>query len=557
MTPSEKAQAYAQDVVAGRIDVCQYVKHACSRFLRDLERTDWPYTFDAVKADRAVNWMQLLPHTKGKWSANKQRLILEPWQCFIECNLFGWVNRDTGLRRFRESYEEVPRKNGKSARLAARGLYLLCADGESGAEIYSGATTEKQAYEVFKPAWLMAHKTPALRERYGIDLAGNPKNPGPVYVMEDMSKFEPMIGKPGDGPSPHGALIDEYHEHDSDHMVDSMQTGMGAREQPLLSIITTAGTNLGGPCYEKRRDVIRILEGHAEDETVFGIIFGLDETDRWDDPASLKKANPNYDVSVFGDFLLAQLAAARRSATKQNAFRTKHLNEWVGAKTAWMNMLAWQRQKRALSIDDFVGVPCRMAVDLSSKIDVTAVNLTFEKNGEYYSFSKFFAPESAAEQNDKYREFVTAGCLELTDGSMIDQEVIEDYLVECCEKFKVIDVAFDEWQADYMMVRVSEKKITAIKFPFNTRNITEPMKQMEAMVLSGKYFHDGNPMMTWMMGNVAAKIDKRDNIFPNKDRPNDPRCKIDGVAVALMALGRWIVDKPAEPQYQIFVVGHK
>jgi phage terminase large subunit-like protein len=557
MTPSEKAQAYAQDVVGSRIDVCQYVKHACNRFLRDLERTDWQYQYDAAKADRAVNWMQLLPHTKGKWSASKERLILEPWQCFIECNLFGWVHRATGLRRFRESYEEVPRKNGKSARLAARGLYLLCADGESGAEIYSGATTEKQAYEVFKPAWLMVHKTPALRDRYGIDLAGNPKNPGPIYVMEDMSKFEPMIGKPGDGPSPHSALIDEYHEHDSDHMVDSMQTGMGAREQPLLSIITTAGTNLGGPCYEKRRDIIRILEGHAEDETVFGVIFGLDEVDRWDDPASLKKANPNYDVSVFGDFLLAQLAAARRSATKQNAFRTKHLNEWVGAKTAWMNMLAWQRQKRTLSIDDFVGVPCRMAVDLSSKIDVTAVNLTFEKNGEYYSFSKFFAPESAAEQNDKYREFVTAGCLELTDGSMIDQEVIEDYLVECCEKFKVIDVAFDEWQADYMMVRVSEKKITAIKFPFNTRNITEPMKQMEAMVLSGKYFHDGNLMMTWMMGNVAAKIDKRDNIFPNKDRPSDPRCKIDGVAVALMSLGRWIVDKPADPQYQIFVVGRK
>lgn len=554
MTPSEKAKAYAKDVVGGRIDVCQHVRLSCQRFLNDLARTDWPYVFDEARADRAVGWMQLLPHTKGKWSAQKQRLIFEPWQCFIECNLFGWVHKDTRFRRFRESYEEVPRKNGKSARLAARGLYLLCADGESGAEIYSGATSEKQAYEVFKPAWLMVHKTPALRERYGIDLAGNPKNPGPIYVMEDMSKFEPMIGKPGDGPSPHGALVDEYHEHDSDHMVDSMQTGMGAREQPLLSIITTAGTNLGGPCYEKRRDVIRILEGNAEDETIFGILYGLDEGDSWDDPASLKKANPNYDVSVFGDFLLAQLKQARRSATKQNAFRTKHLNEWVGAKTAWMNMLAWHRQKRTLNIDDFAGYPCRMSADLSSRKDVTAVNLTFLKDGGYYAFWKFFAPESAVEENDKYREFVTSGHLEVTDGSMIDQEVIEDYLVDCNKKFKAIDTAFDEWQADYLMVRVKDKGITPIRFPFNVRNVSEPMKNLEALVLDGKYFHDGNPMMTWMMGNVAAKLDRRDNVFPNKDRPNDPRCKIDGAAVAIMTLARWLVDKPAEPSYQMFVM---
>jgi phage terminase large subunit-like protein len=554
--PSEKAKGYALAVVNGDIDVCKYVRLACQRFINDLAREDWPYEFRSELADRAINFMQLMPHTKGKWAAKKERLILEPWQCFIEANLFGWVSKETGSRRFREAYEEEPRKNGKSLRLAARGLYLFCADGEAGAEVYSGATTEKQAHEIFRPAWQMAQKLPSLCSRFGIEQAGNSKNPGPMYVINDMSRFEPMIGRPGDGSSPHGALIDEYHEHDTDQMVDAMQTGMGSREQPLLSIITTAGTNLGGPCYEKRKDVIRILEGGAEDETVFGIIYGLDEgIDKWDDPASLKKANPNYNVSVFGDFLLAQLAQARRSATKQNAFRTKHLNEWVGAKTAWMNMLAWQRQKRSLNIDDFVGVPCRMAVDLSSKKDVTAVNLTFQKGDEYYAFWKFFAPESALEENDKYREFMTSGHLEITDGSMIDQEVIENYLVECNEKFDVIDVAFDEWQADYMMVRVAEKKITPIKFPFNVRHISEPMKQLEALVLSGKYFHDGNPMMTWMMGNVAAKIDVRENIFPNKDRPNDPRCKIDGVAVALMSMGRWLIETPAAPEYKVFFVG--
>lgn len=554
MESTNRAKQYAQDVVDGKIVAGKYVKLACQRFLSDLKKKKWPYYYSEEAAERAVRFIQRMPHVKGKWSAEKQKLVLEPWQCFIECNLFGWLRKDNNKRRFRESYEEIPRKNGKSVRLAARGLYLFCADGESGAEIYSGATTEKQAYEIFRPAWTMAHKTKGLRDRFSIELAGNPKNPGAMFVVSDMSKFETLIGKPGDGASPHAALIDEYHEHDSNVMIDAMKTGMGAREQPLLSIITTAGTNLGSPCHDYRKDIIRVLEGSTEDETIFGIIYCLDEGDQWDDPENLKKANPNYDVSVFGDFLLAQLKQARRSASVQNAFRTKHLNEWVGAKTAWMNMVAWQRQKKDLRLEDFVGMPCYMAADLSSKKDVTAINLTFLRDGGYYTFSRFFVPESAVEENEKYRDFVTAGCLTVTDGSMIDHAAIEEYMLECNAKFKVIDAAFDEWQADYMMVRVMQKGVKAIKFPFNTRNISEPMKQMEALVLQGKYWHDGNPMMTWMMGNVSARMDIRGNIFPNKDRPNDPKCKIDGPCAALMALGRAIATPEPEKQYQAFFV---
>lgn len=205
MTPSDIARQYASDVVGGGIVACRYVKFACQRFLNDLDRQgddDWPYVFDEAKADRAVKFMQLMPHTKGKWSASKSKLVFEPWQVFIEANIFGWVKKDTGKRRFREAYEEIPRKNGKSARLAARGIYLFAADGESGAEVYSGATTEKQAFEVFRPAWMMAHKLENLRNRFGIELSGNQKNPGPMFVMEDMSKFETVIGNPGDGASP-------------------------------------------------------------------------------------------------------------------------------------------------------------------------------------------------------------------------------------------------------------------------------------------------------------------------------------------------------------------
>jgi phage terminase large subunit-like protein len=503
-----------------------------------LAREDWPYVFDAERANRAVRFMELLPHTKGKWSAKKERLVLRPWQCFIECNIFGWVHKETGLRRFRLVYEEEPRKNGKSIRLAARGLYLFAADGEAGAEVYSGATTEKQAHEIYLPAYLMAQRTPGLRERFGIEQSGNPKNPGPMYVLEDLSRFEAMVGKPGDGASPHAALVDEYHEHATDHMVDAMLTGMGAREQPLLSIITTAGTNLAGPCYEMRRDVVRILEGQADDERVFGIIYGIDETDEWDSPASLIKANPNYGVSVFPDFLLAQLDQARRSASKQNAFRTKHLNQWVGARVAWLNMLAWQRQKRELEIEDFAGCPCWVAGDLASKKDLAALVLLFYKNGSYYVIPRFYAPEVAAEENAKYRDFATSGHLTLTPGTMTDYAFIEAEVLDIARRTMLQDVRFDDWQANYLITRLQNTSIPVVDYNQTVKNMSEPMKEVEARVLSRTLFHDGNPVMTMCMGNVAAKVDAKQNIYPRKESETDPNCKIDGAVALIMAMGR-------------------
>lgn len=554
MTPSDHARKYAEDVASGEVIAGRFVRLACERFLKDLARKDWPYRYDAGKADRVVRFMELMPHVKGKWAAKKQTLKLEPWQMFAECNLFGWVRED-GLRRFRSSYEEIPRKNAKSTRAAARGIYLFAADGEHGAEVYSGATSEKQAHEVFRPAWQMTQKVSGLRDRFGIELSGNPKNPGPMYRTEDMSKFEPMIGKPGDGSSPHGAIVDEYHEHDTDHMVDAMQTGMGAREQPLLSIITTAGSNLGGPCYEKRRDIIRILEGQVEDETAFGVLYGIDETDEWDNPESLVKANPNYGVSVFPEFLNAQLAEARRSASKQNSFRTKHLNDWVGARQAWMNMLAWQRQKKELKVEQFKGCPCWIAVDLASKKDVAAVVCLFYRDSQYWCIPFFYAPESAAQENDKYRDFSTAGFMTLTPGNMTDYAFIEEELKRLAKVVSLQDISFDDWQANYLMTRLAEAKLQVLNYNQTVKNMSEPMKEVEARTLNRTLWHDGNPVMTWMMGNVVCKTDAKENVYPRKENDNDHRCKIDGPVALIMSMGRAIAAKEAEPRYQMFFYG--
>lgn len=552
-----KAIKYAQDVVEGKIPNCKPAILAAVRFLKDLERekkSDFPYRFDYEKANRICRFMEKMPHVKGEWAG--QKIKLEPWQCFIECNIFGWVNKETSYRRFRESQELIPRKNAKSTRVAIRGNYLAFVDNEPGSEVYCGATSEKQAFEVFRPAWLQVNGLPALQAQFEISLAGNAKNPGTMYREKDMSKFEVMIGNPGDGSSPHGAIVDEYHEHATDNMVETMKTGMGARRQPLLSIISTSGSLLNGPCHEMQKELQRILEGTVNDETIFGIIYGIDEGDDWEDPAMLIKANPNYGISAYEEYLLAQLKSAKRSARKQNSFRTKHLNEWVGAKSAWMNMMAWNRQRMrpGITMEDFKGIPCRISADLSSKKDVTCVDVTFFKDGHYYSFKKYFVPEKATEENDKYEEFMIGGFLETTDGYMIDQESIEEYILGILSNYNVIDTSFDEWNAAYMATRLAKLNTEVITFPFRVQYVSEPMKKLEALILDGKYWHDGNPVTTWMFGNVAAKEDTRGNIFPNKDRPNDHRCKIDGVSAAIMNMARWMISEEPPKEYKLFFV---
>jgi phage terminase large subunit-like protein len=534
MTPSERALQYAEDVTGGKILAGKYTVLACQRFLDDLER-DWEFHYEARVADDYVSdFLETLPHIKGQWARRGEVFRLEPWQCFIECNLFGWLD-ENGLRRFRESYEEVARKNGKSFRLAGRGLYLFAASGSFGSEVYSGATTEAQAWEIFRPAREICRRHEEFREAFGIDVAAKS-----LAILENGSRFAPIIGKPGDGHSASGALVDEYHEHTSDALVDSMQTSMGARREPLLNIITTAGTDFGGPCYEKRQDVIKILERQVIDETVFGIIYSMDEGDEWDGDAAMIKANPNLDVSISRKFLEQQRAQARRSATRQNSYRTKHCCQWVGAKTAWMNMLAWQRQKRDLNLEDFAGKRAWLAVDLASKKDVCAIVILIDDGDRLVTLERFYAPENSAIENDRYRNYAASGHLELTQGSATDYGVIEEEILRLCGLFSVSQCGFDKWQAQYLMQRLTERGVPVIEFPHQVRTFSDPMKEVDARITDGTLVHDGNAMQTWMMGAVTAKQDAKENIYPNKEKPNDHTCKIDGPVALIMAMGLYL-----------------
>lgn len=270
----KEAAEYADSVIAGDTPACKHVINACKRFVSDLQRKD---IYPSEDGERWCRFLEKLPHVKGKWAAKKEKFKLSPWQIFCTINIYGWKIKKNDKRRFREAYIEVPRKNGKTFWIAGLGIGHLAIDDEYGAEVYCGATTEKQAWEVFRPAKQICERTPALREKFGIEV-----NAKVLNVLSNGSRFEPIIGDPGDGASPSCSITDEFHEHKDSDQVDTMETGMGAREQPLSLKITTAGSDVGGPCYEKRDDIIKILDGTVEDDTVFGIIYTLDEGDNWE-----------------------------------------------------------------------------------------------------------------------------------------------------------------------------------------------------------------------------------------------------------------------------------
>ena len=548
---SRGALAYAYDVVNDHKPACKEERQACQRFIDDLQSLEG-FVYDVDKAEKACDFIQKLPHTKGRWAAKKQKLILEPWQKFIICNLFGWVGED-GLRRFRKSYIKCPRKNGKSALVAGIGHYMFAKDGEYGAEVYCGATTEKQAWEVFGPARLMAMKTPDYIERFGVEV--NAKN---MNILENGSKFEPLIGKPGDGSSPSCAIADEYHEHDTDDFVSTMETGMGAREQPLLLAITTAGFNISGPCFDMETECKKLLNGVFQDERLFAIIYGTDEGDDWTSPEILRKANPNFDVSVSGEFLEAQQREAIRNSLKQSAFRRKHLNQWMGAHTTWANMdLLKKCVDTSLNIEDFKGMECIIPVDLASKIDIAATLKVFteviEGRRHYTAFCRFYIPEETALEttNNHYQKWISDGWLTATDGNEIDFNEIQADLKADMDEYGAKEITYDPWRATQLAQGLQSDGAAVVEFRQNAADMTPPMYELEAAIKSGRFHYDGNPVLTWMFSNVVAKVNAKEQILPRKQKPEN---KIDGVVALIMAIGRAVSGEPDQqiPQIEVW-----
>lgn len=532
-----KMNAYIRKVISGKILSCNEHRQACQRHLNDLKKKK--FKFDKAAASRVCEFIELMPHVKGKWSKDNKKLELESWQIFIVCSIFGWKDKD-GFRRYRNVYIKVPRKNGKSTLMAGIGNYMFVADGEEGAEVYSGATSEKQAWEVFGPARQMIDKTPELKDHFGVIV--NAKN---LNVVGSMSKFEPVVGDPGDGPSPSCAITDEYHEHKTSNLYDTMLTGMGAREQPLNLVITTAGDNIAGPCYDLEDAAKKCLSGAVPNEELFAIIFGIDEDDDWDSVEALIKANPNYGVSVSAKFLQARLNDAKSRASRRGIYKTKHLNVWVNARAAFFDVEAWQAGGDVnLSMEDYKGRKCFVALDLASKIDIAAKIIIFPPEDEYKDwgiFVKFYLPEVTAEdpENEHYEKWVDDGWIITTPGNVLDFDIIQEDLEDFCKEYNPVDVAYDPFQATQMATQMVKKGVEMIEYGATVRNFSEPMKELDAIILKRLVRHEGNPAMAWMMSNVVAKLDAKENVFPRKNKVEQ---KIDGPVGLIMAVGRCMVE---------------
>lgn len=556
------AAEYARAVVAKEIPACKWVRLTCKRHLKDLrasKRKDYPFRFDAAKAARACRFIELLPHTKGKWATHKSLLRLEDWQAFIVCCIFGWIKKANGYRRFRIVFLVIPRKNGKSPLAAAIGLYMFCFDGEFGAEVYSGATNQKQAWEIFRPARLMVTRTPALKHRFGIDAGANT-----LLIEADGSRFEPVIGKPGDGASPSCALHDEYHEHADRDQVNTMETGMAAREQPLQVIVTTAGDNLAGPCYADIQDHRKVLEGVRENDDLFYIEYTIDARDDWKSEAALIKANPNWGVSVNPDFLRSRQRDAIQTPRKAGIFKTKHLNLWVSARAAYFDIEAWRRcidpamPARAvdcLDLPQLRGRRCKIGLDLASKLDIAAVEYLFEPLGAeptaedpWIRVGRYFLPADRVAEVETYQGWDSEGLLDVTAGNITDYAEIEAAIVEATKRFQVEMVAYDPHQATYLVTRLQAAGVPVTQYAQTTLLLSEPMKQLDAASRARLIRWNGCPVMEWQVSNVVSKTDRKQNEFPNKP-DGQVHLKIDNPVALIMAVGMSMAGETKEKSF--------
>lgn len=531
------AKKYARDVSTGKVFACKWVKLACKRQTEDLKKyaRSGLYEWSKEEAGRICRFIELLTHTKGELAG--QRVVLEPWQIFILTTVFGWRRRADGGRRFRRVYIEVPRGSGKSTLSSGVALYCLLADHEPGAEVYSFATTRDQAKIVFGDAKVMAEHNPALRERFGLQVLANA-----LYVPSTNSTFQAKSaeGSTLDGLNTHLAVVDELHAHKTRAVYDVVETSLGKRRSSLLWCITTAGFDTSGICYEVRTMCTKVLSRLADDETQFAIIYTIDDGDDWSSMEALEKANPNWGVSVRPEVITSLLQKAKTLPSAINNFKTKHLDVWCSARSAWLDMRAWKRcETTGLELSDFEGQPCFIGLDIGSKSDLTVKTylFPFEEDGKdkYALFCECWLPSKAIETstNSQYSGWVRSGYIQETDGAMTDLNVIEESIREDLSRFDVQTVTYDPWQATQIATSLSDEGAPMLECRFTVQNVSDPMKTLEALVIDGRIVHDGNPVMAWMMGNVEARIDAKDNIFPRKERHEN---KIDGAVAAILAL---------------------
>lgn len=557
------ANRYISDVLSGKIRACMYVKQACQRQKDDLERAkndpSWTYEFNKKKdrskpgpADRICMFVEHSPHIKGEWARRRENIKIEPWQAFIYTTVFGWTEKTTGLRRFRIVYDEMARKNAKSTMSAPVGNYMLCADGEAGAEVYSAATTRDQAKIVWEAAKMMVERQPDLRSALGVETSAHS-----IYQTSTASKFQALSaeGNSLDGLNIHCAIVDELHAHQTDKVYNVIESSRGSRQQPLIWIITTAGFDQSGVCFQQRNYLIQILSGAIKDETYFGIIYTLDEGDAWQDERNWIKANPNLDVSVYLKEMRPEALKASKMPSALNNFLTKRLCMWVNADVALFNLTKWKSlADPTLKIEDFSIEPCWVGVDLAPRHDFCSRVALIREDEDYYIFAKHFLSEGEIEQstNASYDGWAAEGWIETNPGETTSYDAVEEDLLDLAEKCAIQEVMYDPFTAKEILDHMQAEGLTMVEMRMSVQNLSAATKKLDALIAEGKIHHDGDPILTYMLSNVVGHYDRKDNVYPVKGPDKKP---IDGAIALIMALARAMIgesgisiyDNPTEP----------
>jgi len=515
---------YADDVLSGKQIACQYVQQACQRFMDDLQRKD--FVFKSNKVNRVVKFIADLQHGAGEHE--NKHFILEPWQHFIIMNLYGFYWKKSGKRRFKYSYIEMAKKNGKTAFSSARCLYHLSYDGEGAAEVLQVANSKEQAFIAYRITKGFIKKLdPQERffKRFRSDILF-PLNDSFLKVLAtDDTKM--------DGYNCNFGLIDEWHSAVNSRTRDVIRSGQAMRENPMLDTITTAGFDKDTPCYELRTTCTEILKGVKKDDSMFTIIYTLDEVDKWQDPKVWIKSNPNLGVTVHEDFLQQQVHQAENNPSDEVGVRTKNLNEWVDSKETWIPdkyILDATKKVNPKEKELYVGV------DLASVQDLTAVAYHWVEKGRHKFKIDYYLPsESLQTRPDKelYKEWAMQKHIIITPGNVTDYEYITRDLLEKHKDNYIVKVGYDVYNATQWAIIATNENLPLEPCSQSIGNFNKPTREFERLMMKGEVDMDDNPVTRYCLRNVQLRMDHNGNVKPDKKQNKK---KIDGVTAALQAL---------------------
>lgn len=531
-----KGIQYAKDVVSGKILACQWVKLACKRFLDDINSQD--YYFDEKKYNTLTTFTGVMKHYSS--GAAGKPFILEPWEDFIICNIFCLYRVDTRRRKYKTAHISVSRKNGKTTLAAALGLFSLIADGEPASSVIMAANSREQAHIDFDAASAFARQLDPRKKSLKVlrnEIVFQKNNASLKVISADAST--------GDGLNPSMVILDELHEAVDSKLFDVLRSGQGFREQPLMLSITTAGFRIGGFCNQYEDYCKEILMGQKVDETLFALLYTLDDGDDWTDESNFIKSNPNLGVTVKRDWLSEQVNQAKNSPTLEVGVKTKNLNVWCSSSTTWIPEQYIRKSLMDVDLTEFKNKNnylVYLGFDLAAISDLTAVSIMFvdPETEEYFFKTWYYLPKSALDgkyNSELYKMWSSKGFLTLTDSETTDYNYIQNQIVYLYETFDVQGVFFDSWNAQMLVNNLTNLGLPMTAYSQSIGNFNKPTKEMERLVLSDKVRFDNNPITRFCFDNVELKVDLNGNSKPVGDHQSR---KIDGVISMLNALGGYL-----------------